>query len=192
MSPARELADQKGFIFQEPPPIYRIPPTLRRSTQVVISALFIALMGRLAVSGNSDTSPSQGQGSLLAHAFLYDVAQQRFSARFWCFSRLSKATRLTASGTTAARATPPTAAVGAVIPRKQFRRSGSAHRSGYLVDYDSASQTFTHWTTFQYPFRKNFFHALRRNQQRGKWRLHAKRRLASSRNDRSGAGFNAG
>ena len=54
--------------------------------------------------------------------------------------------RPTASGTTAARATRSAAAIStAPAP------GGKTIGHGYLVDYDSATGQFTHWTSFAYP-----------------------------------------
>ena len=147
------LADQKGFIFQGTTADLSNPANFTTIDAGGDFNIVHSTMGGLAV-GNSDTSPSQGQGSLLAHAFLYDVAQQQFLPDIVFPGSVSN----TAYGIWYNGGTSYTICGGwSNDPVNNFDDQNRPIGQGFLVDYDSASQTFTHWTTFQYPFGKNFF-----------------------------------
>ena len=147
------LADQKGFIFEGTTADLSNPANFTTIDAGGDFNIVHSTMGGLAV-GNSDTSPSQGQGSLLAHAFLYDVAQKQFLPDIVFPGSVSN----TAYGIWYNGGTSYTICGGwSSNPVNNFDDQDRPIGQGYLVDFDSATQAFTHWTTFEYPFGTNFF-----------------------------------
>lgn len=147
------LADQKGFVFEGTVADLSNPA---RYTTIDAGGQFNIVhstMGGLAV-GNSDSSPSQGQASLLAHAFLYDIGQKKFLPDIVYPGSVSN----TAYGIWYNGGTSYTICGGwSNDAVNNFPDPNQPIGQGYLVDYDSVTQAFTHWTTFQYPFGLNFF-----------------------------------
>ncbi|CEF49391.1 unnamed protein product [uncultured bacterium] len=147
------LADQKGFIFEGTTADLTNPANYTTIDAGGDFNIVHSTMQGLAV-GNSDSSPSQGQASLLSHAFLYDVASGQFLPDIVFPGSVSN----TAYGIWFNGGTSYTICGGwSSDPVNNFDDQNRPIGQGYLVDYDSLTQTFTNWTSFQYPFGKSFF-----------------------------------
>jgi hypothetical protein len=112
-------------------------------------------MGGFAV-GNYDSQLDHGLGNLPlgpGHAFLYDVAQGKFLTDIVFPNSKSN----TAYGIWYNGGTSYTICGGyshSVV--NNFEDQSQPIGQGYLVDYDSVTHQFTHWTSFTYPNGKNF------------------------------------
>lgn len=149
------LADQFGFIYDGTATAADLSNPANYTTIDAGGDFNIvhSTMGGLAV-GNSDSSPSQGQGSLLAHAFLYDIAQKKFLKDIIFPGSVSN----TAYGIWYNGGSSYTICGGwSKVPTNNFDDPDRPIGQGFLVDYDSSTQAFTHWTSFDYPFGVNFF-----------------------------------
>ncbi len=147
------LADQKGFIFEGTTADLSNPADYTTVDAGGDFNIVHSTMGGLAV-GNSDTSPSQGQGSLLAHAFLYDIVQGTFLPDIVYPGSVSD----TAYGIWYNGGTSYTICGGwSNDPVNNFDDQNRPIGQAFLVDYNSATQAFTHWTSFEYPFGVDFF-----------------------------------
>ena len=133
MSPALGLVNQKGFIFQGTTADLSNPANFTTIDAGGDFNIVHSTMGT-GCHGNSDTSPSQGQGSLLAHAFLYDVAQQQFLPDIVFPGSVSN----TAYGIWYNGGTSYTICGGwSSDPVNNFDDQDRPIGQGYLVDYDS-------------------------------------------------------
>ncbi len=108
-------------------------------------------MGGLAV-GNYDSANSQGAPIGAGNAYVYNVAQQTFTAISYPGSKSNTAYGIWYNGGTSytiAGGWSPSVVNNAL---NQNQPIGQA----YLVDYDSATGKFTNWTSFSYPHGTNF------------------------------------
>ncbi len=112
-------------------------------------------MGGLAV-GNYDSAAAHGAYSLPlgpGHAFIYDIASGTFLTDVVFPNAISN----TAYGIWYNGGTSYTICGGYSLDAvNNFDDQGRALGHAYLVDYDSATGTFFHWASFDYPHGNNF------------------------------------
>lgn len=111
--------------------------------------------GDLAV-GNYDSAAEHGSFGLPlgpGHAFLYDVKQGKFLTDIAFPGAISN----TAYGIWYNGGTSYTICGGYSLDAvNNFHNQDDPIGQAYLVDYDSATGTFSHWTSFAYPFGTNY------------------------------------
>ena len=168
------LADQYGFVFEGTTANLSNPADYTTVDAGGDFNIVHSTMGGLAV-GNSDSSPSQGQGSLLAHAFLYDVGEKTFLTDIVYPGSLSD----TAYGIWYNGGTSYTICGGwsPILSTISPTRIGPSAKRFWSITTPLPEPSPLDIVLL--PVRDRFCHPLRGDQQRGEGSLHAKRRLGS-------------